>query len=202
MARERDDLSVRLEWPDDPLEPVEEAPEPAPPEPAAIDERVEALENAVATTDSASLEATVVRLEYIAAQTVDALRALHDTVQGLIEKNTAAIEEQVGDLRTAIMSMLASRDADEQKSRRRERDGLVGRIEDAVADLHARNADLAKEIGEEIRSLKRRLPVRASGGAEERDQLDELVTRVADEVEIRIAAVTPKGKSSRRGGPR
>jgi hypothetical protein len=175
--RELDDLTVRLEWPDDPLVHASE-----PPPADDSEQRVEALEQAVEDlpepgSDVESLEAAVVRLEYIAAEIVQALRGMNDNLQRLAADNRSSI----------------------QKS--------MTRMESVVTAMQAQNGEFTRQVSGELKALRRRLPLRASAGetVDGADDLEELVARVADEVEIRVAAAVnkpSKPRSPRRASPR
>ncbi len=237
---DRGDLSVRLEWLVDPL--ISPAPatdheatdheEPS----AQSADRVEALEAAVAeiaanNADPAVFEAMAARLEYVGAEMVEALRGMNDTVRRLIDESVATIDDRITGLRTAMTAMLASRQAEEQRTQRREREAIIGRVEqdmtslaqsvseatdtasralseavagtsrtltEALAASRTQSDVFADRVAAELQALRRRIPVKANtdGHAMDDSTMEELVSRVADEVEIRIAAAL-KPKSTR-----
>lgn len=225
---ERDDLSVRLDWPVDPLAetPVGDDPDPL----VRLENRLAALESrevpdgqAMSREVTAAIDDVSARLDYVATEliealrnmnetfrlafddTADAVRQLNDTVSHAIQENTAALDDKVSGLRTAIMSMLASRQAEEQRVQRREREALLAKLEqdlttisrgltEAIAAARTQSDVFADRVAAELQALRRRIPVKGRGtGAVDDKAVDAIVSRVADEVEIRVMeAVRPK----------
>lgn len=222
MSLERDDpgLSIRLEWPDDPVlqTPVARG-ESADPETLA--RRFAAAEeaaNEIAGADAAEVADRIDR----------AVRHILNLLQDLLQAYTArsdatleAVDGRIADLLNSVTLMLDTRLAsdDERQTTMETRFGARADelerkaneqahvIADHLAALGRQFSEVAKEMQERselqadalasgLRDLRRRIAV-GRGGVDDRF-IDELVTRVADEVEIRIAA-TAKPKPSRRG---
>ena len=209
-----DDLSVRLDWPVDPLAPEPTSPRDdaytSDPTPAApVETRFELLEELPPRSTDAhddlpgAVEEIAERLDQVALEVRDALRRAS-------AENLAAIEDRIANLRTAIMSMLASRQTEDQNSQRRERETLMSNVTEemsvisrtlteAVATSRAQGDVFADKVAAELQALRRRIPVKGKSSGIDDATMDELVTRVADEVEIRVAAAL-KPKPTRRKG--
>jgi hypothetical protein len=141
--------------------------------------------------------------------TADALRRLNDTLTQTVHESTTTIDEKVGSLHTAVMSMLSSRPNGEQRPVTAVPDVFAPKIEEemakmsvavteAVAAARAQGDVFADRVAAELQALRRRIPVRGKATSEVDDKvIDEIVNRVADEVEIRIAA-TLKPKPPRK----
>ncbi|MBA3652999.1 MAG: hypothetical protein H0W70_02270 [Actinobacteria bacterium] len=244
---DKGDLSVRLEWPVDPLA--------APVAENGADgdalERVIARLEAVESRELAdgggrsvlvAIDDLATRLDYVASEMAEALRSLNeifrqavdeqadglgelrgllhqsvednsdvarqltDALNARFDETNSVVDDRVAGVRTALMAMLASREADEQRTQRREREALVGKVEEdlaaisrtmteAIASSRAQSDVFADRVAAELQALRRRIPVKGRDVAVttiDATAMDELVTRLADEVEIRVAAVTPK----------
>ena len=103
-----------------------------------------------------------------------------------------------------LASRFESRIGDSQRTQRIERDKVLSHLDKQIADMTRQLDDalaavsaqvdiFTERVASELQSLRRRIPSRtgAAVGLDE-DALDDLVTRVADEVEIRLAALNPK----------
>jgi hypothetical protein len=193
MATARDDrgdLSVELDWPADPLS-----------DRAEHDERdiSEDVVHDVASRLDVLETAAVEGEDHLVADVVDVLRAMHETLRRSIDENLAALDDRIAALRTAMMSMLASRQADDQHSQRRDRDELVEALQQEL-DVLAQKVDTSfEDVAAELKSLRRRMTVRGGAGASlDEPTMEELVARIADEVEIRVAAALKPKAAKRR----
>jgi hypothetical protein len=172
---ERTELSVNLEWPEDPLAdaPVELAPEPAEPG-DPIEARLAALERVMEGTAPGGGHATVddvmERLDRVAVEIVQALRAINDTLQRALKQSDASVDKRLRALGVDIAQM----------------------TEAARSQREIYGEDLAAEL----KAWRRRLPAKPSAKKPrfEESELDDLVTRLADEIEIRLAAIRPANK--------
>ncbi len=177
-----EEISVRLEWPIDPLAATPSDMETDPV--ARLEARLAALESR-GVTDGGSLSREVseaiedvsTRLDYLGTELVDALRHLNDGLMRAVRETTATIDDRVAGLRTAMMAMLASRQAEEQRTQRRDRDVLVTKIEEGFAHVAA-----------ELQALRRRIPVKGRSSSLDDRTIEDIAMRVSDEVEIRMAA--------------
>lgn len=172
-ANDPTDLTVRLQWPQDPLM---RAPDMAAPGDAG--DRLDDLEKALAALprdlgDLPGLERRFRSLEELIVKTDGALRALNAAVESWVERNTAVIDDRMN--------------------------ALLARVEGAVAEVQAHNDEFIDRVSKDLNGMRRRLQLTVTPGtapASDDGFIEELVTRVADEVEIRIAAT--KSKPSRR----
>jgi hypothetical protein len=197
---DRDDLSVRLDWPEDPLT--------TPPKPHRLDvgvptdavgDRLDGLRERVTRqrSEGATVEDVVAQLDYAVSEMIGTLKAMNEAWRRSADDMRMAVDGSIGDLRTAIMSMLAARQADEQRATRRTADELLDRVEQALAASREQSDAAVSAVTTELQSLRRRIPVAGKGGGAGLDDasIDDLVTRVADEVEIRVAAaLKPKAR--------
>ena len=198
-----EEISVRLEWPVDPLEatPVDGESDPL----ARLEARLAALEDrglpdgGGASEVLAAIEDVSVRLDFLSTELVEVMRQMNDTVNHAIQENTAALDDRVTGLRTAVMSMLASRQTDEQRTQRRDREVLVAKIEEdmraisrslteAIAASRTQSDVFADRVAAELQALRRRIPVKGRDAAIDDRTIEDIVARVSDEVEIRVAA--------------
>src|SRR5262249_45380213 len=99
-------------------------------------------------------------------------------------------------LRDAVITAVDAAIADEQKVRRAEHDELLAELQARTADIVAPKAapgsDAATaKVAKELEALRRGLGTSRANAAIQLNEatMNELVTRVADELEIRIAAV-------------
>jgi len=205
------DLSIQLDWPEDPLAergvPDDAKPRPRPAGDEQLASRLDVLEEPFApegTFEETPLTAEDVaaRLDHVVAEIADVLRAINDTLRRSADENIAALDERITGLRTAVMAMLASKEAEDKRGDRRERESLVARLEeemstlsrsvnDALATARAHSDTVAERVAEELQALKRRLPVRGASRGDvglDDDAIEALANRLADEVEIRVAA--------------
>ena len=165
---EHTDLSVKLEWPEDPLAeaPVDEPPKPAPEDP--IEARLAALEHLIEGAAPGGGHATIddiaARLDRVASEVVQALRAINDTLQRALKESDASVDRRLRAISTEIQKVVATA--------KRERE-IYG-----------------SELADEMKAWRRRLPTKPSGKtpALTESSMDELVMRLADEMEIRVVA--------------
>ena len=199
-----EEIPVRLEWPVDPLAatPVDGQSDPL----TRLEARLAALEDRSIPDGGASsevlaaIEDVSVRLDYLSTELVEVVRQMNDTLSQAIQANTATLDDRVTGLRTAVMSMLASRQTEEQRTQRRDREVLVAKIEEdmsaisrglaeAIAAARTQSDVFADRVAAELQALRRRIPVRGRESAAFDDgMVDDIVARVSDEVEIRVAA--------------
>jgi ABC-type transporter Mla subunit MlaD len=205
------ELSVDLEWPVDPLlpapaavnehereqerEPETEWDEQPPPD---IETIIHKLERSVppsarrAADDTAGMiDELSAQLDYVASEVVEALRAMNETTARL----AARFESRIGD---------------SERTQRKERERVLGHLDkqvekmarqfdDALAAVNAQTDALVDQVAAELEALRRRIPTRsATAMGLDEDAIDDLVTRVADEVEIRLAALNPKSRPRRK----
>jgi hypothetical protein len=188
------DLSVQLNWPEDPavspapiFNPEVDESRPAFGEPAThVDARLDAL--ASLDVSGQAPEEIAGRVDYALSEIVSVLRSMNEMIKNATEESMSALDERMTALRTAIMSMLASRQAGDQ------------RAQSALTDALAATRENTDSMAEEIKALRRRITVKGNRGpVVPDDAVDELVQRVADEVEIRIAAaLKPKPAAKKR----
>ncbi len=169
-----DDLSVRLEWPVDPL--ARDTPE----------RHDEETDDAELVTRLASLEATIkegaaaeaalhdleARLDLVTKELVGVVKALNDTLQKTRDQTIGAVDRRVTALRKDIEAMVAA-NGDER-------------------------AAFGQELAAELKAWRRRLPTKNPVGKVDAAAIEEMVTQVADEVEIRVAAALKKTGGKRR----
>jgi hypothetical protein len=218
VGDDRDDLSIRLEWPTDTLNApaaISERQDPLAPVTARIKaladragarpgEEVEDVEDAIRDLWG--------RLDAMTSELVEALRSTREALQRSRDDDTAVLDERIAGLSAAMMAMLASRQAEEQRTLRRERKALLahvdeemkviaGKLMEAASVGRAQSDVFADRVAAELQSLRRRIPLKGRDASTiDNDAIDELVSRVADEVEIRIAAaLKPKPKPRRKG---
>jgi hypothetical protein len=220
----RDDLSIRLEWPVDTLNTPPPAPAPTPEREdplAPVAARIEAL---AGKADARTAEPEDVvgairdlrsRLDAVTSEIVEALRSMYEALLRSLDENTTVLDERIAGLRTAMMGMLASRQAEDQRTLHREREALVahveeemkmiaGKLTEAASVGRAQSDVFADRVAAELQSLRRRIPLKGRDASTiDDDTIDDLVSRVADEVEIRIAAALkprpkPKPKPRRK----
>lgn len=184
----RDDLSVKLDWPVDPLAvgPVDDHDESDPltrleARLAALEERPESDGAGTSREVASAVDDLSARLDYVATELIEALRSMNQ-----------------------MMAMLASRQAEEQRTHRRDWEGLVAKIEtdmsvisrrltEAIAAARTQSDVFADRVAAELQALRRRMPVKGRSSAIDDRAVEEIVTRVADEVEIRVvAAIKPR----------
>src|SRR5690348_3240680 len=97
-GEEHNELSVKLDWPEDPIAaPVPIYNPEAEEDPAArLDARLDALAQGAIDADSDDINA---RIDFVVAQVVGALRDLSDTIRKTTEENVAALDERISALR-------------------------------------------------------------------------------------------------------
>ena len=237
----RDDLSVRLEWPVDPLAATPDDTEDTDPlvrleaRLAALEDRASPDGDTMSREVAGAIDDVSARLDYVATELIEALRAMNDTMRELdeslrqsiddtadamrvltdtlrqaVDENTAALEDRVTGLRTAMMAMLASRQAEEQRTQRRDRETMVAKIEEdmnaisrtlaeAIAASRTQSDVFADRVAAELQALRRRIAVKGRSSSIDDRVVDDIVSRVSDEIEIRMtAAIKPKSTSRKR----
>src|SRR5438094_967712 len=147
-GNEGNDLSVKLDWPEDPISaplPIY-SPDDGEDPGARLEARLEALTEGAAHADPDDLNA---RIDFVVSQVVAALSDLSAVVRKTSEDTVAALDERISALRTATMSMLASRQAAEQRTQRA--------LNEAVAASRAQSDVFSERVASELQSLRRRL---------------------------------------------
>ena len=197
------ELSVDLEWPDDPLAPSggqrqhEELRDVA----GRLD-RVEAWLGESDGSGELSMDDLAQRLDYLGGEIIAALRTLHDTVGNLGQPIVESVDKRITSLHSALISALAARQTDDERGGQ-DREDLLAAV-----------AATTEEIRGELEAIRRRVklqPERAApaakrggasstgGGGMDEATMDELVMRVADELEIRlVAALKPAPAAGRK----
>lgn len=166
-----DDLSVSLDWPVDPL--------------------------TAASTDGDTDEAGGDTTAAIAAR----LASIESTIGTALDEGTAAaldaLAARLDQLTTDVVGVLRSLSDNVRDSRAQLRRDIASMVESNTA----RRTVFGDELAAELTAWRRKLPTKSPTGAAISEPLmEELVSRLADEVEIRLFAALKKSGALKKPG--
>lgn len=158
------------------------------------------------------LDDLVAVLQYLTAELLDVLAGALDrvlaaglpTAEDVGQTVAVVVDDRLVTLRSGLMSMITAQNEDAQRERKRDRDAIVTSLRDEIDDVVTAATD---PLVDELKALRRRMPVSGkpkaladAGSDSDLDEafLDELVERVADEVELRVVAATDPQRRKKR----